>query len=84
MLKKMTYKLLACGVMLAACTIASAANKAQVTIDADGGKQVIHKEIYGQFAEHLGSCIYGGLWVAPASAGAAMAWRMLRRRVPLD
>ena len=23
----------------------------------------IPKEIYGQFAEHLGSCIYGGLWV---------------------
>ena len=25
--------------------------------------QKIHKEIYGQFAEHLGTCIYGGLWV---------------------
>ena len=27
----------------------------------------INKEIYGQFAEHLGSCIYGGLWVGPES-----------------
>ncbi|MCM1448764.1 MAG: alpha-N-arabinofuranosidase [Clostridiales bacterium] len=24
-------------------------------------------EIYGQFAEHLGTCIYGGLWVGPES-----------------
>ena len=28
----------------------------------------IPKEIYGQFAEHLGSCIYGGLWVGENSA----------------
>ena len=31
------------------------------------GQQIIPKEIYGQFAEHLGSCIYGGLWVGPES-----------------
>ncbi|MCM1520210.1 MAG: alpha-N-arabinofuranosidase [Lachnoclostridium sp.] len=29
---------------------------------------VIPAEIYGQFAEHLGTCIYGGLWVGPESA----------------
>jgi len=28
---------------------------------------VIHKEIYGQFAEHLGRCIYGGIWVGEDS-----------------
>ena len=28
---------------------------------------VIPKEIYGQFSEHLGSCIYGGLWVGKDS-----------------
>lgn len=28
---------------------------------------VIKKEIYGQFAEHLGRCIYGGLWVGEES-----------------
>ena len=27
----------------------------------------IHKEIYGQFAEHLGRCIYDGIWVGPDS-----------------
>lgn len=38
-----------------------------MTIHADQGKQKIHKEVYGQFAEHLGSCIYGGLWVGENS-----------------
>ncbi len=28
---------------------------------------VISKDIYGQFSEHLGHCIYGGLWVGPDS-----------------
>ncbi len=37
------------------------------TIHADKGTNVIPKEIYGQFAEHLGTCIYGGLWVGPES-----------------
>ncbi|ERL63683.1 alpha-N-arabinofuranosidase [Schleiferilactobacillus shenzhenensis] len=27
----------------------------------------INKDIYGQFSEHLGRCIYGGLWVGPES-----------------
>ena len=27
----------------------------------------IHNEIYGQFAEHLGRCIYDGIWVGPDS-----------------
>ena len=33
-----------------------------VTVHADKPGDVIPKEIYGQFAEHLGTCIYGGLW----------------------
>ena len=37
------------------------------TIHANQGTQRINREIYGQFAEHLGSCIYGGLWVGPES-----------------
>lgn len=46
----------------------SAQMKVEVRIDtAPENGQVIPKEIYGQFAEHLGSCIYGGLWVGPES-----------------
>ena len=29
----------------------------------DQANQVINKNIYGQFAEHLGRCIYDGIWV---------------------
>jgi hypothetical protein len=32
-------------------------------VNADSEKTTINKYIYGQFAEHLGRCIYGGIWV---------------------
>ena len=48
-------------------SVSALADNAKVTIYADQGTQKIHKEIYGQFAEHLGSCIYGGLWVGENS-----------------
>ncbi len=44
--------------------------KAQVNvleIDAAAGKTQINKNIYGQFAEHLGRCIYDGIWVGKDS-----------------
>ena len=47
---------------------AQAQLKVNVSVDTDvTDGQMIPKEIYGQFAEHLGSCIYGGLWVGPES-----------------
>lgn len=51
-----------------ALTCNISAQDATFTIHADQGKYKINKEIYGQFAEHLGSCIYGGLWVGTESA----------------
>lgn len=41
--------------------------QAKITLDASGAKTQIHKEIYGHFAEHLGSCIYGGIYVGENS-----------------
>ena len=41
--------------------------EATIKVNLDEGKQIIPKEIYGQFAEHLGTCIYGGLWVGENS-----------------
>lgn len=35
--------------------------------DSQADGRVISKEIYGQFAEHLGSGIYGGIWVGKDS-----------------
>ena len=40
----------------------------QVRLYPERATQVIPKEIYGQFAEHLGTCIYGGLWVGERSS----------------
>ena len=39
----------------------------RVVINADLGQQKISRHIYGHFAEHLGRCIYEGLWVGPNS-----------------
>lgn len=36
-------------------------------VNADTGKSVINRHIYGHFAEHLGRCIYGGFWVGEDS-----------------
>ncbi len=44
-----------------------AQTQVSVTLHTEEATQKINKEIYGQFAEHLGSCIYGGLWVGPES-----------------
>ena len=46
----------------------AAQKESQVRLFPDQAKQSIPKEIYGQFAEHLGTCIYGGLWVGENSA----------------
>ena len=51
----------------AALAASALADDATLTIHANQGTQKIYKEIYGQFAEHLGSCIYGGLWVGENS-----------------
>jgi alpha-N-arabinofuranosidase len=38
-----------------------------IVLQVDSAKQVISKDIYGQFAEHLGNCIYGGIYVGKDS-----------------
>lgn len=35
----------------------------RLVVHPDIRKSRINKNIYGHFAEHLGHCIYGGLWV---------------------
>ncbi len=42
--------------------------QARLTVHTDQPRSVIAPEIYGQFAEHLGHGMYGGLWVGPGSA----------------
>ena len=40
---------------------------ATAVVHADQPGAVINRNLYGQFAEHLGHCIYGGIWVGPDS-----------------
>jgi alpha-N-arabinofuranosidase len=39
----------------------------RIVIQADQGKGTINRNIYGHFSEHLGRCIYEGLWVGEDS-----------------
>ena len=48
-------------------TSAVHAQPVQVNIQADQPGPAIARQIYGQFAEHLGTGIYEGLWVGPES-----------------
>ena len=49
------------------CPTAASADTVTLMMDRIDPDAVIMPEIYGQFAEHLGACIYGGLWVGPDS-----------------
>ena len=42
--------------------------EATLTVSSEVSGPAIEPEIYGQFAEHLGSGVYGGLWVGPGSS----------------
>jgi alpha-N-arabinofuranosidase len=41
---------------------------ATLVLHADQAGPVINPNLYGHFAEHLGHCIYGGIWVEPGSS----------------
>jgi len=43
--------------------IQQASAQTQITLEADQARTVINRNIYGHFAEHLGSCIYNGIYV---------------------
>jgi alpha-L-arabinofuranosidase len=54
----------------ALCLLAAqalAAPQVGLTVDATQPGPVINKNIYGQFVEHLGTGVYGGMWVGPES-----------------
>ncbi len=58
----------ALALILGCASAANAADKSvTVTLNPQESAPVINKEIYGQFAEHLGTCIYGGIWVGEDS-----------------
>jgi len=56
------------GALLAVVAGRAATSNATLTLRADEAGPVINRNIYGHFAEHLGRCIYEGIWVGPDSA----------------
>ena len=70
--------LAACTLVYACASFAAAPEpvEARLTIQQEAAGPRIEPEVYGQFAEHLGSGIYGGLWVGPKSKIAnTRGWR---------
>ena len=63
----MTLRLSAALAALACLPPFAAASDTRITLHADQSGPVINRNIYGQFSEHLGHCIYGGIWVGPDS-----------------
>jgi alpha-N-arabinofuranosidase len=63
--------LVACLLVMAVSLRTAAQNaeafKAELTIRADQPKSTINRNIYGNFAEHLGRDIYDGIWVGEGS-----------------
>jgi len=45
----------------------AAVSSGKLVIHGDQGKDTISRNIYGQFSEHLGRCIYEGVWVGEDS-----------------
>lgn len=51
------------GAFLFVATVAMGQGNIKITIEADKGQHKIDRNIYGHFAEHLGRCIYDGIYV---------------------
>ncbi len=65
----MVRRLLVAAFMLAlgACARSPSSGPTPLRIDATQPGPVISRQLFGQFAEHLGHGIYGGVWVGPDS-----------------
>jgi alpha-L-arabinofuranosidase len=61
-------RLLSIVVVVAALILpALAADKVELSVDVSKPGPTISRNIFGQFAEHLGHGVYGGIWVGPDS-----------------
>ncbi len=54
-------------ILIVLFSISTGWSQNQLTLHADEAAVKINKEIYGHFAEHLGHCIYGGIFVGEDS-----------------
>lgn len=61
-MKKTLLFFLAC-LAIFSLSYGQSAKKATLSVLVNEGEHTINKHIYGHFSEHLGRCIYGGIWV---------------------
>ncbi|HOC88970.1 MAG TPA: alpha-N-arabinofuranosidase, partial [bacterium] len=54
--------------LLLICGVLPLSAQTKIFIDTKSGTETISRHIYGHFSEHLGRCIYDGLWVGKNSA----------------
>jgi alpha-N-arabinofuranosidase len=61
-------QILPCIVLILVLAVpALAADKVEISVDASKTGATINRNLFGQFAEHLGHGIYDGIWVGPDS-----------------
>lgn len=61
------FSLFLATVFVSCSLLTTAQTMSTITVNSSGGKDTISRFIYGQFSEHLGRCIYGGIWVGENS-----------------
>jgi len=66
-MKRIFWMLFACQMILLNTANAKQAKSNRIVVNTDLGKETISRFIYGHFAEHLGHCIYGGIYVGEDS-----------------
>jgi alpha-N-arabinofuranosidase len=68
LLKKILFVLLAFNIVLLNAADNPKGKSNKIIVNVDLGTDTISKFIYGHFAEHLGHCIYGGIYVGENSS----------------
>ena len=66
-MKELLKKISVVALVLGTHASLQAQSQATIVVDADRGTTQISRHIYGHFSEHLGHCIYGGLYVGEDS-----------------
>jgi len=64
---RLAWLVLAAASLAAPCRAQSGVEVTTLRVQADGAGPRIDRNIFGQFAEHLGNGIYGGIWVGKES-----------------
>lgn len=54
--------------MIVSVTLYAQEKVSTISLNPSDAKVIINKNIYGNFSEHLGHCIYGGIWVGENSS----------------